>query len=304
MLKHSISAWRWLGQVMVLWVLGISGHLALAQGLVPVPELTAHVIDQTATLSALELSQLENQLKDLEAQKGSQVVVLMVDSTLPEDDASYANRVANSWKLGRRGVGDGVLLLVAKNDKKIRIEVAKTLEGAIPDVLAGRIIKEQMAPKFRRNDYAGGLQSAVDSLSARIKGEMLPEPGQDKKDQAQGFAGANWLDLMVFAVFFVPIGGAIARSIFGRKFGSLITGGATAILIYFLTISFLLAALAGVAALVMTLLSGVGGGGGRSGGFPSGGGFGGGFGGHSGGSGGFSSGGGGDFGGGGASGSW
>ena len=299
---------RWLLTTALLLTLGG----ALAQAPRPVPELTGHVIDQTATLQPYELAQLEEKLKALEAEKGAQLVILMVDSTLPEDDASYANRVGNSWKIGRRGVGDGVLLLVAKNDKKIRIEVAKTLEGAIPDVIAGRIIREQIAPKFRANDYAAGLLAGTDSLVARIRGEALPPvtPAEAGKPVGgQDVGGFDWTGLLVFAVFFVPIGGAIARGIFGRKLGSLLTGGVVAGLIYFATISLLLAALGGFAALLVTLLSGGGSsmgrrrGGSGPGAWGSGGS--GGFGGLGGGSGGgFSSGGGGDFGGGGASGSW
>lgn len=301
---------QWLGRLFFVFFIGLLAQWSVAQGLRAVPELTGHVIDQTATLNAYELSQLEEKLKALEAEKGSQLVVLMVDSTLPEDDASYANRVANVWKIGRRNVGDGVLLLVAKNDRKVRIEVAKTLEGAIPDVIAGRIIKEQIAPKFRLNDYAGGLQAAVDSLSTRIRGEALPEVGAGPAGGGDGAGQFDWVSLLVFAVFFIPIGGAIAKGIFGRKLGSLLTGGVTGFLIYGATISLLFAGLGGVAALLMTLLSGVGSSTGRRGGFPGGGGFGGGWGGgfggggSRGGGGGFSSGGGGDFGGGGASGSW
>lgn len=307
-LARGSSGW-WGSFFLALCMLAWPTHWVQAQGVLPVPELTGHVIDQTATLNPYEMSQLEDKLKELEVQKGSQVVILMVDSTLPEDDASYANRVANTWKIGRRAVGDGVLLVVAKNDRKIRIEVAKTLEGAIPDVLAGRIIRDQMAPKFRLNDYAGGLNVAVDSLGARIRGEALPEPTSGRGGDLLEEAGLDLTSLLVFAVFFVPIGGAIARGIFGRKFGSLLTGGVVGGLIYLATISLLFAVLGGFVALIVTLLSGVGSsvagrrGGFRGGGGFGGGGFGGGFGGGSGG-GGFSSGGGGDFGGGGASGSW
>lgn len=304
-----VSRGWWNGFLLALVVFVLPAHWALGQGVLPVPALTGHVIDQTATLNPFELSQLEDKLKELETQKGSQVVILMVDTTLPEDDASYANRVANVWKIGRRAVGDGVLVVVAKNDRKIRIEVAKTLEGAIPDVTAGRIIKEQIAPKFRMNDYVGGLNAAVDSLGTRIRGEALPEPGTDKGGSLMEAAGLDLTSLLVFAVFFVPIGGAIARGIFGRKFGSFLTGGVVGGLIYMATISVLFAVLGGFVALMVTLLSGIGSSfAGRRGGFPGGGGFGGGFGGggFGGGSGGggFSSGGGGDFGGGGASGSW
>jgi uncharacterized protein len=117
---------------------------------------------------------LKAKLAALEAAKGSQVVVLMLPTTAPEDIASYANRVGNTWKIGRKGVGDGVLLIVAKDDRKVRIEVAKTLEGAIPDLAAKQIIDQALTPRFKVGDYAGGLDAAVEQLAARIKGEPLP----------------------------------------------------------------------------------------------------------------------------------
>jgi uncharacterized protein len=283
-----------------------------AQPLVPVPALTAHVIDQTATLNPEQLAALEAKLQALETAKGSQVVVLIVPTTLPEDDASFANRVGNTWKIGRRDVGDGVLVVLAKNDRKIRIEVAKTLEGAIPDVLAGRIIRDKMTPKFKVGDYAGGLAIGVDSLIASINGEALP--GVDAEsglgDLVDGF---DPMTLILFAIFFVPIVGGVLKGIFGRKFGSLLTGGAVGGFAYVVTTSMVLAGIAGVVGLFFALFSGLAsslpsgsglgrrgrGGGFGGGGFAGGGGFGGG-----GGGGGFSSGGGGDFGGGGASGNW
>ena len=127
-------------------------------GLLPVPALTGPVIDQTGTLSASDKAALEMQLQTLEQTRGAQVVVLMVPTTAPEDIASFANRVGNSWKIGRRDVGDGVLVIVAKNDRKMRIEVAKALEGAIPDIAAARIIDGAMKPRFQQSDYAGGLR--------------------------------------------------------------------------------------------------------------------------------------------------
>jgi len=139
-----------------------------------VPPLTGHVIDQTGTLSAADTQALEGQLVALEKARGSQVVVLMVPTTAPEDIAAYANRVGNQWKIGRRDVGDGVLVLVAKNDRKMRIEVAKSLEGAIPDIAAARIIDGAMKPRFQQGDFAGGLSAAVTQIGARIAGEALP----------------------------------------------------------------------------------------------------------------------------------
>ena len=286
---------------------------AFAQDVLAVPVLTGHVVDTTGTLSAAQKSALEDKLKALEAAKGSQVVVLMVPTVQPEDISSYANRVGNVWKIGRRDVGDGVLVVVAKEDRKVRIEVAKTLEGAIPDLAAKRIVSEQISPAFKAGDYAGGLNAAVDALAARIKGEALPAP--KARGSAGNTLGVQWEELAMFFFIGVPLLGAVLTGLFGRKLGSLVTGGAAGGIGWWLTASGLLAGAAGVVAVVLVGILGIGAarsagglGSRRSGGIPPviwGGGGGGWDGaGSSGGGGGFSSGGGGDFGGGGASGDW
>ena len=288
-----------------------------AQGPLPVPPLTAHVIDQTGTLNATDLQALEAKLTAFEQQKGSQVVLLVVATTQPEDIVSYANRVGNAWKIGRKDVGDGLLLIVAKNDRKVRIEVSKKLEGAIPDLAASQIIEDAITPNFRQGNYAAGLDAAAGQIMARITGEALPAPKTTAARQGQpaGSDGFEWTDMAIFLLFAVPIGGAIARGIFGQKLGSLVTGGAVGGLAMVVTSSLVIAGIVGVLALLFTLIAGtgrssagrrggqggLGGLGGGLGGWSSGGGGGGGF---SSGGGGFSSGGGGDFGGGGASGSW
>ena len=134
------------------------------------------MVDQTGTLDAIQLKGLQDKLMAFEQKKGTQIAILMVPTTQPEDIASYANRVGNDWKIGRKEVGDGVLLVVAKDDRKVRIEVAKTLEGAIPDLAAKQIIDDAITPNFRKQDFAGGLHAAVDQLIARITGEALPAP--------------------------------------------------------------------------------------------------------------------------------
>ncbi|HTH80401.1 MAG TPA: TPM domain-containing protein [Ramlibacter sp.] len=284
--------------------------LAQAQNLQPIPPLTAHVIDQTGTLDAIQIKGLEDKLMAFEQSKGSQMAILMVATTHPEDDASFANRVGNAWKIGRKGVGDGVLIVVAKDDHKVRIEVAKALEGAIPDLAAKNIIDDVMIPKFKQGDFAGGLRDGVDQLIARINGEPLPAPAQTHKPQRTTGHGFDWGDLAIFLFVGVFVAGRVLRAIFGRPLGSIVTGGAVGGLALLITSSMLVAGLAGLVALFFTLVSGFGGriapsvggpwiGGG---GFGRGGGFGGGFGGGAGGWGG--SGGGGDFGGGGASGNW
>ena len=289
----------------------LAGVLALAQDVLPVPELTARVVDQTGTLDAIQRKGLEEKLAAFEQRKGSQMVVLLVPTTQPEDIASYANRVANAWKIGRKDVGDGILVVVAKEDRKVRIEVAKTLEGAVPDLAAKQVIDDAITPRFRQGDFAGGLQAGVDQLIARVQGEPLPAPQQPGAKRNAGNAGFDWFDLAIFLFFAVPIAGGVLRGIFGRKLGSLVTGGGVGALAMLFTSSLVIAAVAGVVALLLSLLSG-GFGGGRRGGFGGpvifpggfGGGGGGSWGGGGGGGGGFSSGGGGDFGGGGASGNW
>lgn len=283
----------------------------VAQTLRPVPALSARVIDETGTLQPADRQALEARLAAIEQRNGSQVAVLMVPTTQPEDIAAYANRVGNAWKIGRRDVGDGVLVLVALQDRKMRIEVAKTLEGAIPDIAAARIIDQAMKPRFRDNDYAGGLMAAVDQIGARIAGDALPAPAAEQRPGAKPHDdGFDWTDLAVFLFFGVMVAGPLARSLFGGRWGGLLLGGGAGGLALLLTSSVLVAAVVGVLALLYTWLFAAkglpivwhGGGGGVPGGWSGGSSSGGSWGGSSGG--GFSSGGGGDFGGGGASGDW
>ncbi len=277
-----------------------------AQDLLPVPTLTSRVIDQTGTLSAAQRQALEAKLAALEAQRGAQLVVLMVASTLPEDIAAYAQRVGDAWRIGRRDVGDGLLIVVAKNDRRVRIEVAKALEGAVPDLAAKRIIGEQIGPAFKAGDFAGGLNLAVDALAKRIAGEGLPEPKAGGDSRGGVLQGFDLEDLAIFLFVGVPVVGTVLTAMFGRRLGSLLTGGAAGGIGWWLTTSALIAAGAGLVALVLVGVMGIGASrGSRSGGPVIWGGGGGGWGSSSGGDGGgFSSGGGGDFGGGGASGDW
>ena len=299
---------RFLFQSLLLAVwLPFASLAAWAQGGVqPVPKLTAHVMDGTGTLSAAQKAALEAKLTAFEQSRGAQVVMLMVATTQPEDIAAYAQRIGDSWKIGRTGIGDGLLLVVAKNDRTVRIETTKALEGAIPDLAASQIIETALTPRFRQGDFAGGLDAAADQIMARITGENLPAPqqGNGARRSSNG-GGFDWTTLAVFLFFAVPIGGRILSSVLGRKLGSVATGGAVGVLAWLFTSSLIIGGVAALAGMVFALISGLGGGmgGGRSSGW--GGGFGGGgFGGGSRGGGGFSSGGGGNFGGGGASGNW
>jgi len=157
-------------------LLALAGGPARAQELRPVPVLTQQVIDQTGTLSAAQREALTSKLERFERENGSQLVILIVASSQPEDIAAFAQRVGDAWKIGRKDVGDGLLIVVAKNDRKVRIEVAKALEGAVPDLAARQIIQSALSPAFKAGDYAGGLNQAVDQLQARIRGEALPAP--------------------------------------------------------------------------------------------------------------------------------
>jgi uncharacterized protein len=289
---------------LILWTV-LAWFPAAAQGVLPVPALTARVIDTTGTLDAIQLKGLDDKLAAFEKDKGTQIAFLIVATTQPEDITSYANRVANDWKIGRKGVGDGVLLVVAKNDRKVRIEVAKTLEGAVPDLAARQIIEQAITPNFRKDDYAAGLHAAADQLFARLRGEALPAPPAANTRGPAANPGFDWMDLAIFLFFAVPIGGAVARRILGRKLGALAVGGGVGAIAMVITSSLVIAGAAAVAALLYSLLAGgaaVLGGSRRSGWGGGVGGFG--AGGWAGGGGGFSSGGGGDFGGGGASGDW
>ena len=276
-----------------------------AQGIQAVPALTARVIDQTSTLSAAESSALESRLSAFEQETGAQVVVLMVMTTAPEDIASYANRVANTWKIGRKDVGDGLLLLVAKQDRKIRIEVAKSLEGAVPDLAAKRVIDEAITPHFKQGRFAAGIDAAISQISALIRSESLPAPTADSVASTAPSQGFSWTDIGIFLFFAVPVSAAVARAVFGPVFGVLLVGLGTGFLAYLFTRSYLLAAFAGLLGWVWGALSSAGSGPGSSrhstpwsAGSSSGSWSG------SGSSSDFGSGGGGDFGGGGASGDW
>ena len=293
----------------VLWALLCAllpfATAAQAQDVLPVPPLSARVIDQTGTLTEPQTTALIQKLALIETQRGAQVVVLIVPTTQPEDIAAYGQRVADTWKIGRRDIGDGLVIVVAKNDRRINIEVAKTLEGPIPDVLAGRVISDQIKPAFQKNDYAGGLNAAIDRLDKAIAGEALPAPTREGGKANRG-AGFNLQDLAIFLFFGVIVGGTLLRSMLGRGLGSVATGVLAGGIGWWITTSLLVAGGAGVIAMAVAALGGLGLGGGGRGGpiiWGGGGGGGGGFGGGSGG-GGFSSGGGGSFGGGGASGSW
>lgn len=270
---------------------------------VAVPPLTGRVVDKTATLSSSDISSLDQTLKNFETRKGSQVAVLIVPTTQPETIEQYSLRVAEAWKIGRKKIDDGAILVVAKDDRKLRIEVGYGLEGALTDVTAKRIIDEVITPKFRSGDFAGGISDGVNRILRVIDGEPLPAPAP-RQQQNTGLL-SNIDPLNPFLIVAVIVVGGIFRGIFGRLLGSLATGGLVAALFWFVAASLALSAICGFIAFLVTMFCDAmtsSGGTGRGGGWvSSGGGFSGGS--SSSDSGGFS-GGGGSFGGGGASGSW
>jgi uncharacterized protein len=292
----------WLAASLLAW-LAAGLAPAWAQDVLPVPALTARVIDQTGTLSATQREALEAKLAAFEQASGPQIVVLMVPTTQPEDISSYAYRVADTWKIGRRDVGDGLLIVVAKNDRRMRIEVAKALEGAVPDLAARQIIDRRIGPAFRAGDFAAGLDAGIDALMARIKGEGLPQPQQ----RPSGAQDGSWQELLMFFFIAVPVIGGILTKMLGRKAGAALTAGGAGAAAWLVSASVAIGVAAGVLSLLLVGVLGVGAlrqGLGRSRGGPVILGGGGGFGGGGFGGGGFGSGGGGDFGGGGASGDW
>jgi uncharacterized protein len=269
---------------------------AAAQAQTAVPPLTARVTDLTGTLSGEAVTRIEAKLADLQTRKGSQLAVLIVPSTAPEEIEQFSIRVEDAWKLGRKGVDDGAYLIVAKNDRRVRIEVGYGLEGALPDAIANRIITETITPHFKLGDYEGGVEAGVDQMISVINGEQLPQP--DKKwDRSSGIG--DFLPLLLVGVF---VGSGVLRALFGRLAGSIATGGLTGGIVWLLSHFLPIGIGAGVIAFVFALLAGSGARGWSAGGGW--GGFGGGMGGGFGGGGGGFSGGGGGGGGGGASGGW
>ena len=256
---------RWAGvwpagaRLLALLLALLVSTVVLAQPLQPVPPLSTRVTDLTNTLDAAQRQALETQLADIEARKGAQVAVLLVPTTGPETIEQYGIRVAEAWKIGRgqvdgQRVDDGVIVLVAKNDRRVRIEVGYGLEGAIPDAYARRIIAEAITPRFAQGDFNGGLRAAVDALARLIDGEPLPAP---RSGGAQAAAEPDWLSglLVVF------VGGAIATAVLGRLLGSMAGGAGAGVFAAIKGAPLLLAGVAGVVAFLLFLVFAATGGG-------------------------------------------
>jgi uncharacterized protein len=264
-----------------------------AEGLVPVPPLRSRLTDLTGTLTSEQQAGLEQTLRAFETKKGTQIAVLIVPSTKPEEIEQYALRVVELWKLGRKKVDDGALLLIAKDDRALRIEVGYGLEGVLNDATAKRIVSEVITPPLRQGNYFGGVSAGVDQMMRVIDGEPLPEP----KRGTAGVAGQSIWQLWPLLFVVTLVVGGVLRKALGRIPGALVAGGLLGLVGWLLAGAAFAAALAGGIAFLITLLGvGMGGHGGLYGG-----GFYGGMGGGRSGGGGFSGGGGG-FGGGGASG--
>jgi uncharacterized protein len=287
---------RWLGLVAAGAVFLVAG-VPPAFGEVAVPPLKARVTDLTGTLSAEQRQALEHTLAEFESRKGSQIALLMVPSTQPETVEQYAVRVQEAWRLGRKGIDDGVLLLVAKDDRRLKIEVGYGLEGVLPDAIAKRIIEQDITPRFKQGDFYGGVRAGADRLMKVIDGEPLPAPGA----RAVALPQFDFIEWIVIGLIVVSIAQAILQAIFGRFLGSGLTGAAAGLLVWLVAGWLIVAVVIGVVVFLLSVFAppasamrrGGGWSGSSGGGWSSGGGGGGGF-----------SGGGGSSGGGGASGSW
>lgn len=296
---------RWLAALAAgTFVLCAAGAFAADE--VAVPPLKARVTDLTGTLSAAQRQALEERLAEFEQRKGSQIAVLMLPSVRPETIEQYSIRLADAWKIGRTGIGDGAILIIAKNDhayqNSIRIEVGRGLEGAIPDAIAKRIGTDVIAQYFRANDFYGGIVAGTEALMKVIDGEPLPAPRAQGGSGPDGESYGNLFIMLAVAFFFL---GSVLPRLLGRPLGAAVTGGIIGVAAWLLA-GLAVAIFVGIFGFILTLImsaSGLASGRWGRGGWPGGGFGGGGFGGGGFGGGGFS-GGGGDFGGGGASSNW
>ncbi|MBI3715600.1 MAG: TPM domain-containing protein [Betaproteobacteria bacterium] len=287
----------------IAWLFS-SAVLAAEGDLLAVPPVKHRLTDLTGTLSAADAARIETRLAEFEAKKGAQIAVLLVGSTQPETIFDYSLRVAEAWKLGRKGVDDGVLLVVAKTDRKIQILTGPGIQGVLTDAMSKRIISEYIAPKFRGGDYAAGINAGIDKMIALIEGESLPEP----KRKARAVRGdqVDYGQFFVFAIIAAVVAAPLLRMLMGRFVGSATTGGVIGGAAGLIGMEPLFAGFLGIVFFILALATGLGSRGGRGGGGGGWGGFGGGGGGFSGGGGSSDSfsGGGGGFDGGGASGDY
>lgn len=244
-----IFKWAAFRRVAVLWLLLVLLMPVVIRAQVPVPPLLGHITDETGTLAPDQIASLEQKLVAFEKRKGSQLAVLIVASTAPEDIAQFSLRVVEQWKLGRKKVDDGVLLIVAKNDRTLRIEVGYGLEGVLSDIISQRIIRESIVPLFKQRQFYAGITAGVDQIMRVVDGEPMPEPQANLADDYQG--------LRQFAPFFFIVAialGGMLRRVLGQFPGALVTGVVVTVLAWFVIGTLYLSLLAGLAAVVMTLI--------------------------------------------------
>jgi uncharacterized protein len=265
---------------------------------VAVPPLSGRVVDQTGTLSSGDIARLTQTLKDLETRKGSQIAVLIVPTTAPETIEQFSIRVAEAWKIGRKKIDDGALLVIAKDDRKLRIEVGYGLEGALTDVTSKRIIDEIITPRFKSGDFAGGISAGIDRIIGVVDGEPLPAPEPRQNYDAPGRIDMLFNPVILFGVF---VAGGVLRTLLGRLIGAVATGGVVGVLVWLFVGSLALSMILAIGAALFSLFASSAASNARTGGWSGGGGS---FSGSSSSDSGGFSGGGGSFGGGGASGSW
>lgn len=306
------GAWRAAGSRVAACVLGLALLAAAGvaqaltwdaerQGEQPIPPLSAHVTDLTGTLSSSDRQALEAKLADWEARTTNQLAVLIVPSTKPETIEEYSIRVAEAWKVGQKGKDNGVVFLIAKNDKQMRIEVGYGLEGDLTDVASRRIIGDTVAPLFSQGKFAEGINAGVDRIMAVVGGTDTAATATQPPRRPRGAHGFDFGTIALIALVVVPALGAVLRSVLGNVGGSVAGGAIVGAVTWLIAGSILFGVVAAVIALIVIAFSSFGGGRGPGMWFPGGGWGGGGWG---GGGGGGWSGGGGTFGGGGASGGW
>jgi uncharacterized protein len=240
-------------EAFVLALLLCWAQLAFAD--VAVPPLTGRIVDTTNTLSSGDIAAQSSRLQDLQRRKGSQVAVLIVPTTKPETIEQFSIRVAEAWKIGRKKIDDGALLVIAKDDHRLRIEVGDGLEGALTDVTARRIIDETIVPRFKSDDFAGGIAAGITRLIGVIDGEPLPVPAPEVSHGSNDFLLTFLNPLNPFTIFFVFVVGAITRSLLGRLLGSVITGGVMAWFTWYTLGSIGVAGLAGAIVSVLTFFA-------------------------------------------------
>ncbi|MFI3188605.1 hypothetical protein BCS42_11165 [Crenothrix sp. D3] len=220
---------------------------------IAIPQLSQRVTDLTGTLTAEQIVALDTKLAAFETKKGSQIAVLMLPSTQPEDIAAYSIRVADAWKIGREKVDDGVILIVAKDDRKSRLEVGRGLEGVIPDAIAKRVLAETMKPHFKNEDYAGGIDAGVTQIIGLIEGETLPAPSGETSGAGDGFD--TFLIILFFCCIVIDL---LFSSLFGKGIGAVLSGisigGISALIAFFLALDIGLAVIIGVVMFVILKL--------------------------------------------------